>query len=71
MKQSTSFASGMIQQFHVEMMMLRGFQPIPTLEESAHSLSIPVLDPIPLSPRRDFHSLCRQGPWSLSAGSRC
>ena len=29
-----------VQQFHIEMLLLQGFQLIPTLEESANSLSV-------------------------------
>lgn len=65
MKQSTNFTSDMIQQLHIKMI-LQGSQPFPTLEESANSLSVPVLGPIPLSPLdqagRDFHTLYRQEP---------
>lgn len=50
MEQSTNFASGMIQ-FHIKRMMLWEFQPIPTLEESANSLSVPVSNPFPHLPQ--------------------
>lgn len=50
-----------------------GLQPIPSLEESAKSLSVPVSNPIHLSlldqTERDFHTLYRQKPQHLSEGS--
>ena len=52
-------------QFHIKMMMLQRFQLTHTLEELASSLSVPLLDPISLSPLdeagTDFHTLYRQG----------